>query len=100
MSRILVIDDDPKNGAAAEPGGNALVRVAIEATERPIPGAAIDIVRLVASSILRFAVFMSKWLERDREHRQLQSLGDDMLKDMGASRCDVEREIRAGWFGR
>ncbi len=91
---------DPKNGAAAKPGGTALVTVAIGAIGRPIRRAAIDIGRLVGGSIRHLAIFISKWLERDRERRQLQSLGDDMLKDMGVSRCDVEREIRAGWFDR
>jgi uncharacterized protein YjiS (DUF1127 family) len=32
------------------------------------------------------------WLERVRQRRQLQQLGDHMLKDIGLSRADVEAE--------
>ena len=32
------------------------------------------------------------WLERSRQRRQLQQLGDHMLKDIGLSRADVEAE--------
>lgn len=33
------------------------------------------------------------WLERIRERRQLAQLGDDMLKDIGVSRADVEHVV-------
>jgi uncharacterized protein YjiS (DUF1127 family) len=33
------------------------------------------------------------WLQRIRERRQLDSLGDHMLKDLGISRADVDREV-------
>jgi len=33
------------------------------------------------------------WLERMRERRQLAALGDDMLKDIGVSRADVEHVV-------
>jgi uncharacterized protein YjiS (DUF1127 family) len=33
------------------------------------------------------------WLERIRERQQLASLGDDMLKDIGVSRADVEHVV-------
>ena len=33
------------------------------------------------------------WLERMRERRQLAGLNDDMLKDIGASRADVEHVV-------
>jgi uncharacterized protein YjiS (DUF1127 family) len=33
------------------------------------------------------------WLERARQRRQLQQLGDHMLKDIGISRADVEAEV-------
>lgn len=33
------------------------------------------------------------WIERTRERRQLAALGDDMLKDIGASRADVEHMV-------
>jgi uncharacterized protein YjiS (DUF1127 family) len=32
------------------------------------------------------------WLQRARERRQLGTLGDSVLKDIGLSRADVERE--------
>ncbi len=33
------------------------------------------------------------WLERIRERRQLASFSDDMLKDIGVSRADVEHVV-------
>lgn len=33
-------------------------------------------------------------LERDAQHRQLSSLDDHALKDMGLSRCDIDRLTR------
>jgi uncharacterized protein YjiS (DUF1127 family) len=33
------------------------------------------------------------WLERMRERRQLAGLNDDMLKDIGVSRADVEHVV-------
>ena len=32
------------------------------------------------------------WLERHRQRRALEQFSDHMLKDMGVSRADVERE--------
>jgi uncharacterized protein YjiS (DUF1127 family) len=63
---------------------------------RERPRAALDIDGLFR----RPAVLISRWLERGAERRRLQSLDDHILKDIGVSRCDVEREIRAGWIGR
>lgn len=34
------------------------------------------------------------WFERARARAALRNLGDDVLKDCGLSRADVEREIR------
>jgi len=64
--------------------------------ERPL--AAIDIDGLVGGPLRQFATFISKGLQRRAERRRLLSLDDHMLKDIGVSRCDVEREIRRGWF--
>jgi uncharacterized protein YjiS (DUF1127 family) len=33
------------------------------------------------------------WLERIRERRQLAGLSDDMLKDIGVSRADIEHVV-------
>jgi uncharacterized protein YjiS (DUF1127 family) len=35
---------------------------------------------------------LSTWCDRARERRHLLQLGDEMLKDIGVSRVDVERE--------
>jgi len=67
---------------------------------RERPRAAIDMDGLVGGPIRRLAIFISKRLERRAEHRRLQSLDDHMLKDIGVSRCDVEREVRTGWFDK
>jgi len=60
---------------------------------------AIDIDGLAVGPLQRFATFLSQRRQRAAEHRSLQSLDDHMLKDIGLSRCDVEREIRGGRFG-
>jgi uncharacterized protein YjiS (DUF1127 family) len=64
--------------------------------ERPL--VAIDIDGLVGGPLRQLATFISKGLQRRAERRRLLSLDDHMLKDIGVSRCDVEREIRRGWF--
>ena len=46
---------------------------------------------LTACSI-RVSDAVQLWRERNRQRRALQSLNDDMLKDIGVSRCDVYRE--------
>ena len=61
---------------------------------RERPKAAVDIAGLVRGPIQRLADVASKRLKRHAERRRLQSLGDHMLKDMGVSRRDVEREFR------
>jgi uncharacterized protein YjiS (DUF1127 family) len=91
---------DPENGAAAKPSGSHLVRIAVGSIGRPIRRAATDMDRLAGGPIRRLATFISTWLKRDAEHRLLQSLDDHMLKDMGVSRCDIEREVRTGWFDK
>jgi uncharacterized protein YjiS (DUF1127 family) len=42
--------------------------------------------------LARVADLILTWLQRSAERRQLHSLSDHMLKDMGLSRADVERE--------
>ena len=41
---------------------------------------------------------VQRWRERDRQRRALQNLNDDMLKDIGLSRCDVYRESSKGFW--
>jgi uncharacterized protein YjiS (DUF1127 family) len=39
-----------------------------------------------------------RWFRRQRERRELASLSDDMLRDIGLIRADVEREyLRPMW---
>lgn len=40
------------------------------------------------------------WLQRSRERRQLDSFGDHMLKDIGVSRADVDREVSKPFWRR
>jgi uncharacterized protein YjiS (DUF1127 family) len=49
--------------------------------------------------VSRLATAFLNWRQRRSELRSLQSLDDHMLKDIGVSRCDVEHQARAGWFG-
>ena len=46
-----------------------------------------------ATALLRFVELVQAWQQRGRERRQLDYLGDHMLKDMGISRADIEREV-------
>ena len=46
-----------------------------------------------AAALLRLADLIQAWQQRGRERRQLDYLGDHMLKDMGISRADIEREV-------
>jgi len=41
---------------------------------------------------------VQQWRERGRQRRALQNLNDDMLKDIGVSRCDVYRESSKGFW--
>jgi len=82
------------NGTAAKPSARHLARAATRSIGSPVRGAAIGLYRLVGGPIRRLASFISTWLERAADIRRLQSLDDHMLKDIGVSRCDVEREVR------
>lgn len=42
--------------------------------------------------LLRLADLLLTWLRRSQQRRQLGSLGDRMLKDIGVSRADVDYE--------
>ncbi|HWA44861.1 MAG TPA: DUF1127 domain-containing protein [Hypericibacter adhaerens] len=47
----------------------------------------------------RFLARLRSWGERARSPRQLHGLNDHMLKDLGLSRADLEREA-SKWFWR
>jgi uncharacterized protein YjiS (DUF1127 family) len=42
--------------------------------------------------VLRAGTMVAVWLERGRQRRALRQLSDHMLKDLGLSRSDAERE--------
>ena len=76
--------------AAARPGADWRAQAAAGPLGRTLAGAARG-VGIVAG-------FIQAWLKRRAEHRALLHLNDDMLKDIGISRCDVEREVRTRSF--
>jgi uncharacterized protein YjiS (DUF1127 family) len=82
-----------------KPSDNRLLNDPIGSIENPMRRAALEIGRLIGRPFRRFSVFVWKRLEQAAQHRSLQSLDDNMLKDIGVSRCDVEREIRFGGHG-
>jgi uncharacterized protein YjiS (DUF1127 family) len=43
--------------------------------------------------LARALEMIQTWQERARQRRQLQGLGDHMLKDLGLHRADVEAEV-------
>ena len=51
-----------------------------------------NVARMVAGWFVRTSDIVLLWLHRDRQRRALQELSDDMLKDIGLSRCDVHPE--------
>ena len=91
---------EQENGAAMKPVGNHPASAAFGLIGRPIRRAAIDMDRLVGGPLQRFAILISRWQERRAELRSLQRLDDHMLKDIGVSRCDVDREVRTRWFAK
>jgi uncharacterized protein YjiS (DUF1127 family) len=48
--------------------------------------------------VRRLAIFISAWLKRRAELRALQCLDDQLLRDIGLSRGDIEREVRRKWY--
>jgi uncharacterized protein YjiS (DUF1127 family) len=50
--------------------------------------------------VQRLADRLLTWLQRSRQRRQLGTLSDNMLKDIGLSRADADNEIsRRFWKG-
>ena len=49
--------------------------------------------RALDYSVRRIGDVVLKWLQRRRERRHLEMLDDHMLKDIGVTRADVEREV-------
>ena len=82
-----------------KPSDNRLLNDPMASIEKPLWRATIDIYRLVGRAFKRLSVLVAARLELAAQRRSLQSLDDNMLKDVGISRCDVEREIRFGGYG-
>jgi uncharacterized protein YjiS (DUF1127 family) len=57
--------------------------------ERP---SAATIGRAVGAPTWRAVISLLAWADRTRERRQLRDLDDRLLKDIGLTRSDVERE--------
>ena len=81
-----------------KPSDNRLLNDPMASIEKPLRRATIDIYRLVGRALKRLSVLVATRLELAAQRRSLQSLDDNMLKDVGISRCDVEREIRFGGY--
>jgi uncharacterized protein YjiS (DUF1127 family) len=114
MSRILVIDDyrrlrgtgeqalqsECREVASARGDRDALLLLDLEggaadgSIGRSIRRAAIGMGRLIGGPLERLAILIPAWLDQAAERRRLRSLSDHMLKDIGVSRCDVERAAR------
>ena len=77
MSHVMTPYRRPRPDAPAAPRPRAIRRFAAG----------------VAAALLRLADLIQTWQQRGRERRQLDYLGDHMLKDMGISRADIEREV-------
>jgi len=102
-------DRDGGSRGSHRPKANAHA-LASSATERP-PGAANAgpwrrlrtlgdaMIGTILRSIERIAALPPQWAERDRGRRHLREMSDYMLRDLGLSRADVERES-SQWFWR
>jgi uncharacterized protein YjiS (DUF1127 family) len=58
------------------------------------------LLRLAARPIGWAGGFILDWMTRDRERRHLYGLSDRMLKDIGLSRADLEREASKRFWRR
>jgi uncharacterized protein YjiS (DUF1127 family) len=85
---------DLEGGAATKPHGGQRARTADGSIGHSIRRAAIAMGRLIGGPLERLAIFIPAWLDQAAERRRLRSLSDHMLKDIGVSRCDVERAAR------
>ncbi len=56
-----------------------------------------DLGSKISERIVGVSDLLQTWQERSRQRRQLAALGDRMLRDIGVSASDVERETRK-WF--
>ena len=62
--------------------------------ERRSEGAAMRPMERMGRLLTMACGLVSVWLERRRQRRQLETLSEAMLKDIGVSRTDVWRETR------
>ena len=51
-------------------------------------------------SLAQFVDILLEWYERSRQRRQLLSLDDQLLKDIGISRADAEAEANKPFWER
>src|SRR5262245_22451577 len=107
MDRRPVVEDDrllrrSVEWIATSPLDGPLAMLdGIGAPDRSRLAIAVELWRLVRQVTIDPAItFILKWQRRQADLHYLQSLDDHMLKDIGVSRCDVEREVKAGWFPR
>jgi uncharacterized protein YjiS (DUF1127 family) len=49
------------------------------------------------TAFFRLCVVLATAFTKRRQRRQLLTLDERLLKDMGISRCDAEREAAKGW---
>ena len=54
--------------------------------------------RSIAGGLSRAVTFFFEAVERQRTRRDLASLDDRMLRDIGLSRYEVEMEMRRPWW--
>lgn len=68
------------------------------ASRRFFPSGVVHAVRRMSSTGLFILDTICVWSERTRQRRQLRSLPDHMLRDIGVSRADIFRECdKAFW---
>lgn len=58
------------------------------------PPRLVELLHAIHAVILRGAVAVCTWQARASERARLAELDDRLLKDVGLSRADIEREVR------
>ncbi len=66
----------------------------------PSPSRVRVLARALSLELIDLGNLLLLWLARYRERRKLQTLSDHMLRDMGVSRADADREaMKRFWRG-
>lgn len=64
----------------------------------PAPRSSSGFFRAARERLIGFVDTIQLWISRSRDRQFLDGCSDHMLKDMGLSRCDADREVSKGFW--